>query len=116
MTSGVREAKSPVMPQVRDDAIERETLTTEHRAFGLPSIGEFNYLGATNTTADGTFEAMFPLPVFTPAPEGVLGDEETNIWATQVLPPSKPEDRAFSAIAIDAAGNTSEMSVRRTTD
>jgi parallel beta-helix repeat protein len=116
VTSGVRVAKSPVMPQVRDDKIELETLTSERRTFGLPSIGEFNYLGATNTMPDGSFEAMFPLPIFTPAPEGVLADEETDIWATQVLPASAPEDRAFSAIAIDATGNTSEMSVRRKTD
>lgn len=116
VTSGVREAKSPVMPQVRDDAIERETISTEGRPLGLPSIGEFNYLGATNTTSDGTFEAMFPLPVFTRAPEGSLADEETDIWATQVMPATAPEDRAFSAIAIDATGNTSEMSVRRKAD
>jgi len=113
VTSGVRETKSPVMPQVRDDRIERETLTSDRRTFGLPSIGEFNYLGATNTLPDGTFEAMFPLPVFTPAGASPLDDEETDIWATQVLQASAPEDRAFSAIAIDAAGNTSEMSVRR---
>lgn len=116
VTSAVRETKSPVMPIVRDDAIEGETLTTEKRTFGLPSIGEFNYLGATNTRPDGTFEAMFPLPVFTPPGRSVLDDEETDIWATQVLPASAPEDRAFSAIAIDAAGNTSEMSVRRKAD
>jgi parallel beta-helix repeat protein len=114
VTSAVRE-KSPVMPHVRTEKNENEheTMTTEGRTFGIPSIGEFNYLGATNTLPDGTFEAMFPLPVFTPAGESVLGDEETDIWATQVLPASAPEDRAFSAIAIDAAGNTSEMSVRR---
>jgi hypothetical protein len=113
VTSGVRQAKSPEMPQVRDAEIDSETLTTQTRQFGLPSIGEFNYLGATNTTPDGTFEAMFPLPVFTPAGPSVLDDEETDIWATEVLQASAPEDRAFSAIAIDAAGNTSEMSVRR---
>ncbi|MGZ5434079.1 MAG: right-handed parallel beta-helix repeat-containing protein [Thermoanaerobaculia bacterium] len=116
VTSGVRDMKSPVMPNVRDDAIELETLTAERRTFSLPSIGEFNYLGATNTKPDGTFEAMFPIPVFTPAGPSVLDDEETDIWATQVLTASAPEDRAFSAIAIDAAGNTSEMSVRRKTD
>lgn len=117
VTSSVRNMKSPEMPQVRDSSTERETLTTEERAFGIPSIGEFNYLGATNTTPEGTFEAMFPLPVYKPTADGPLNqDEETNIWATQVLPPSPPDERAFSAIAIDAAGNSSEMSVRRKTD
>jgi hypothetical protein len=81
----------------------------------LPSIGEFNYLGATNNAADGTFEASFPLPSIIPA-ERPHSDEETNIWADQVLPGSDPADRAFSAIAIDAVGNTSEMSVRRQVD
>lgn len=112
VTSGVRE-HAPMMPHVRDDEIEGETRTNKTRTLALPSIGEFNYLGATNTLPDGTFEAMFPLPVFTPVRESETDDEETNIWATQVLPASTPDDRAFSAIAIDAAGNTSEMSVRR---
>jgi hypothetical protein len=115
VTSGIINRKSPVVPQVRDDEIEGETLTTERRTFGLPSIGEFNYLGATNTTPEGTFEATFPLPVFTPTADGAE-DEETDIWATQVLPPSPPDERAFSALAIDPAGNTSEMSVRRKAD
>ncbi|HVE73326.1 MAG TPA: hypothetical protein VNI54_18300 [Thermoanaerobaculia bacterium] len=42
--------------------------------------------------------------------------EETDIWATQVLMSAEPSDRAFSALAIDPAGNTSEMSVRRKAD
>jgi parallel beta-helix repeat protein len=118
VTSGVVNKSSPVMPQVRDEKAGRETLTAdaEDRAFGLPSIGEFNYLGATNTAADGTFEATFPLPVVTPVGADRETEEEIDIWATQVLPSAKPQDRAFSAIAIDAAGNTSEMSVRRKTD
>jgi hypothetical protein len=33
-----------------------------------------------------------------------------------MLQNGEPSDRAFSAIAIDAAGNTSEMSVRRRVD
>lgn len=115
-TSGVVDQASPVMPQVRGEENERETLTTENRTFGLPSIGEFNYLGATNTAADGTFEATFPLPVITPVGADAETEEETDIWATQVLPAAAPDDRAFSAIAIDAAGNTSEMSIRRKTD
>lgn len=114
VTSGIRDMKSPVMPEVRHEDNDLETITVE-RAFGVPSIGEFNYLGATNTTPEGTFEATFPLPVFTPTADQA-DDEETDIWATQVLPPSAPDERAFSAIAIDPAGNTSEMSVRRKAD
>ena len=82
----------------------------------LPSVGEFNYLGATNATADGTFEATFPLPVLKPIDDPSRSLEEVNIWASDVLRAAAPSDRAFSAIAIDASGNTSEMSVRRQVD
>jgi hypothetical protein len=116
VTSGVREKSSSVMPQVRAEKIELETLTAENRTFSLPSIGEFNYLGATNTAADGTFEATFPLTVVIPVGQEADVEKETDIWAKQVLPASKPDDRAFSVIAIDAAGNTSEMSIRRKAD
>ncbi|HVG25661.1 MAG TPA: right-handed parallel beta-helix repeat-containing protein [Thermoanaerobaculia bacterium] len=115
VTSAVRE-KSASVPRVRGSKTRTETLTTENRTFAIPSIGEFNYLGATNTAADGTFEAIFPLPVITGAPGAGSTNEETDIWAAQVLTSSDPSDRAFSAIAIDAAGNTSEMSVRRKAD
>lgn len=116
VTSGLRE-ETALMPRVRDARTNRETLTTEDRELGLPSIGEFNYLGATNTNAAGEFEAMFPLPVVTGANEkSKKADEETTIWATQVLTSASPNDRAFSALAIDATGNTSEMSVRRKAD
>jgi len=116
VTSGVKEAAKPEMPHVRGEKIERETLNTEERTFGLPSIGEFNYLGATNTAADGTFEATFPLPLVTPMDVTETDPEEIDVWATQVLQSAEPSDRAFSGIAIDALGNTSEMSVRRKTD
>jgi hypothetical protein len=116
VTSSLRE-KAAAMPRVRNDRVSQETLTTEGRNLALPSIGEFNYLGATNTTSDGTFEAAFPLPVVTGAPNESASDfEETEIWAAQVLTAARPADRAFSAIAIDATGNTSEMSVRRRAD
>lgn len=112
VTSAVR-GKAAEMPDVRDARTERETLNSEGRTMTLPSIGEFNYLGTTNTAADGTFEASFPLPSVTPVPVDETNREETDIWATQVLSSLAPGDRAFSAIAIDAAGNTSEMGVRR---
>lgn len=118
VTSGVREEKQAELPHVRKEETERESMTTQQREITLPSIGEFNYLGATNTNAEGAFEAMFPLPTLGPlqseGPNSAI--EETNVWARQVLPGADPSDRAFSAIAIDAAGNTSEMSVRRQVD
>ena len=115
VTSGISDGQ-PDMPDVRDDDIERETLTTQGRASTLPSIGEFNYLGATITNADGSFEAIFPLPVVNTGTVESNNTDATDVWATQVLPAASPSDRGFSAIAIDAAGNTSEMSIRRKAD
>jgi hypothetical protein len=117
VTSRVRD-KAADLPRVRrSESDQGETITSDERTMRLPSIGEFNYLGATNTAADGTFEATFPLTVVRPMDrEFDSNDEETNVWATEVLPFGDAGDRAFSAVAIDAAGNTSEMSVRRKVD
>lgn len=115
VTSGVRD-KVPDLPRIRSEKIDNETLTNQQREMALPSVGEFNYLGATNAGPDGTFEATFPLPVVTTAADDSKSEEETNIWASQVLQSGTAADRAFAAIAIDTAGNTSEMSVRRQVD
>lgn len=115
VTSGVRD-KVPDLPRIRSEKNDHETLTNQEREMALPSVGEFNYLGATSTGADGKFEASFPLRVVADTEGASLDREETNIWASQVLLSAAPADRAFSALAIDAAGNTSEMSVRRQVD
>jgi hypothetical protein len=119
VTAGVREEAQAEVPQIRNESTdERETITSDQRVLALPSIGEFNYLGAASTAADGTFEAVFPLPTLARMTRrSVTADEEqNNIWAREVLPGAEPSDRAFSALAIDPAGNTSEMSVRRQVD
>ncbi|MDP9192542.1 MAG: right-handed parallel beta-helix repeat-containing protein [Acidobacteriota bacterium] len=115
VTSGVRD-KVPDLPRIRGENVDRETLTNQEREMALPSVGEFNYLGETNAGPDGMFEATFPLLVVTPSEVASKSEEETTIWASQVLVSTAPSDRAFAAIAIDAAGNTSEMSVRRQVD
>jgi|GEM_PF-1170299 len=116
VTSGVREEKAADIPRIRSDKTDLETMTTQEREMQLPSIGEFNYLGSASASADGTFEVTFPVPLIQPTSAVTKTNEETEIWASQVLVYSKPTDRAFSAIAIDAVGNTSEMSVRRGVD
>jgi hypothetical protein len=115
VTSGIRD-KAPELPQIRSEKTGSETITNQEREMVLPSVGEFNYLGATNTGADGRFEASFPLQVVNPTSPDSGTTDETSIWASEVLQSAAPADRAFSAIAIDAAGNTSEMSVRRQVD
>lgn len=119
VTSSVRETKTDESPAIRNEKTEnRETLTTEGRAFGLPSIGEFNYVGATATGPDGKFEAVFPILVSDTPMERPqeTDDDEVSIWHDEVLRRGEIRDRAFSAIAIDPAGNTSEMSTRRGID
>jgi hypothetical protein len=113
VTSSVRE-KTVEMPRIRGVKTEVETITNQQREMTLPSIGEFNYIGAANTTSDGTFEATFPFNIVKPGEKPTMDvDRDTDIWAHDVLRAAKPEERAFSAVAIDTAGNTSEMSVRR---
>jgi len=113
VTSSVRE-KVADMPRIRGVRTETETITNQERELTLPSIGEFNYLGAANTMSDGTFEATFPFLIVKETERATLDVErDTDVWAHDVLRSAKPSERAFSAIAIDTAGNTSEMSVRR---
>jgi hypothetical protein len=116
-TSGVREQNQQDMPRIRGSEGESESIATQRRELTLPSIGEFNYLGATNAGADGAFEVAFPFPDLVLSERTRLGvDKDTDIWANDVMVSARPDERAFSGIAIDASGNTSEMSVRRTVD
>lgn len=109
--------EQPDLPRVRGDKQPRESLTTQERTITLPSIGEFNFLGPVTTAPDGTFEARFPLPALARLPERAEDDGwGTRVYAREILPGAEPAQRAFSAIAIDDAGNTSEMSVRRRVD
>ncbi|HEX8169044.1 MAG TPA: right-handed parallel beta-helix repeat-containing protein [Thermoanaerobaculia bacterium] len=116
VTSGVQN-KQAELPRIRGTRRADETVTADRRPLGMPSIGEFNYLGATNTTPEGNFEASFPLAVLVPTAESVVTrDEEHDVWAHDVVRGGSASDRAFSALAIDSSGNTSEMSVRRKVD
>jgi Right handed beta helix region len=116
VTSGVRDVAASEAPMIRGDkTMERETITNQRREMGLPSIGEFNYVGSTTTKEDGSFEASFPFH-FVKIGKRPDKRDEADIWITDVLRSYDPADRAFSAIAIDRAGNTSEMSVRRQID
>jgi hypothetical protein len=74
------------------------------------STGEFNYLGATNTRADGTFDAAFPLPLTVVNSTPATGDD--SVWADEVLGAGGLGERVFSAIAIDVRGNTSELGAK----
>ncbi|HEX7707849.1 MAG TPA: right-handed parallel beta-helix repeat-containing protein [Thermoanaerobaculia bacterium] len=115
VTSGIRERVAE-MPKIRGDGGAEETLGSQERVLALPSIGEFNYLGAAHAGSDGRFEATYPVPVISRTSGQRDTIEETNVWASEVLRSAETSVRAYSAIAIDASGNTSEMSVRRRVD
>lgn len=117
ITAGVAEKQDAEVPLVRSDSTEgSESMTSQENETGLPSIGEFNFLGAATTDAAGAFAAEFTLPITTPDLNRESPNEEMNLWADEVLDFSDPLARAFSATATDSAGNTSEMSVRRRID
>ena len=114
-TRGVRERSKGDLARIRQDGAERETLNQE-RDPQLPSIGEFNYVGAATAAADGTFEATVPVPSIRRTPRASPTTDEPQVWAADVLPGRSAANSAFAALAIDAEGNTSEMSVRREAD
>jgi hypothetical protein len=116
VTSGVREKTSSELPRIRPGSNKGETQDATSRDFWYPSIGEFNYIGATNTLPDGSFEAVLPYPEVAATPHDTKTADEVNVWASEVLPGAKASERAFSALAIDAAGNTSELTVRHRVD
>jgi parallel beta-helix repeat protein len=114
VTAAVRERVAE-MPRIRRGRGEEETMRNQERVLALPSIGEFNYLGAAHAGVDGRFEATYPVPVVARSRGSRDTIEETHVWASEVLR-SGDAGRAYSGIAIDASGNTSEMSVRRRVD
>lgn len=117
VTTEVREASEREMRLIRaKEKNERETVQMQEREyFGAPSIGEFNFAGKTMAEADGTFELAIPFrrpvePNEDDVPEDLKGFE---VWHRQVLVGDDPTESAFSALAIDGEGNTSELSVRK---
>jgi hypothetical protein len=114
VTAGVVEEDRSDLPLVRSEkTAARESIANQEREMGLPSIGEFNYLGAATTDASGAFAAEFTLPLSNARLNPDTPNDELDLWAEEVLDPADPNQRAFSATATDPAGNTSEMSVRR---
>lgn len=119
VTTEVREKKKSDLPMIRKskDVEPGETVaiqdTTEDNM--APSIGEFNYVGTTKADADGTFEASFPFARTNTQRRDRPSTIEFEIWGRDVLETAGIEvtGRAFSAVSIDAVGNTSEVSARR---
>ena len=81
----------------------------ESAANQAPSVGEFNFLGATNAGPDGSFEAAFPLPTANTTVPSRQDGAIADVWAREVMVGGSAAERAFSASATDPAGNTSEL-------
>jgi hypothetical protein len=109
VTSGVREKTETDLPLIRPEVQpKRETLVIEQDSMrAMPSIGEFNHIGSTIAKADGTFEVQLPF-------NRPLQTTDRTLAQGNVLNEHDIHARALSAIAIDASGNTSELSSRRT--
>jgi len=109
VTSEIRNAKENSR-MIRRTA-KGETVTIEQQQLdAYPSIGEFNYVATTVARADGSFEVTFPIELVERAARAAKSDD-VIVTNEQALHGSE-SDRAYSAIAIDPQGNTSEMSQR----
>src|SRR5581483_10120196 len=110
VTSDIRKAKdnSRLIRKTKTG----ETITIDQQQLdSYPSIGEFNYVATTVVDADGSFAVTVPIETVVRTGRAATSDDViiTNEEALR----GNETDRAYSAIAIDAEGNTSEMSERR---
>jgi Right handed beta helix region len=109
VTSEIRNAKENSR-LIRKTA-NGETITIEQQQLdSYPSIGEFNYMISTVADAGGSFTVTFPIELSERTGRAatsydVLVTNEQALYGSE-------SDRAYSAIAIDPQGNTSEMSER----
>jgi hypothetical protein len=109
VTSEIRNAKENSR-LIRRTA-KGETITIEQQQLdAYPSIGEFNYVATAVAGADGSFEVIVPIDIVKRTGRAVTSDD-VLVVNEQALYGSE-SDRAYSAIAIDPQGNTSEMSER----
>ena len=109
VTSEIRNAKDN--SRMIRKTVKGETITIEQQQLdAYPSIGEFNYMTSTVAAADGSFTVIFPIELVERTARAAKSDD-VIITNEQALYGSE-SDRAYSAIAIDPQGNTSEMSER----
>lgn len=107
------------LPSVRE-AMRRDEIESRDNAGGnavdiIPSVGEFNFAATVKAGPDGTFTAAIPVvdPVVDNAgkPRLNMGENDVELDVHDVFHGRRTY--AVAAVAIDAAGNTSEFSRRR---
>ena len=109
-TTGIRSGDTPVtkIHGTTAELKEKETLTARSNEV-LPSIGEFNPI-ASATSADGRFQ--FTVPVIRTKSETKPRQDQEFEFRFADMAVVDPADTAFTALAIDAEGNTSELGSR----
>jgi hypothetical protein len=114
-----RERSPRDLPSVRE-AVRRKSIETRDNEGGesvdiIPSVGEFNYATTVTAGADGAFTATVPVVEQVDQPtlkyRENLGENDVEMDVHDVFHGRRTY--AVAAVAIDAAGNTSEFSRRR---
>ncbi len=102
------------------EAVRRKGIETRDNEGGgsvdiIPSVGEFNYAITVTAGADGAFTATVPVVEQVVDPtikyRENLGENDVQMDVHDVFHGQRTY--AIAAVAIDAAGNTSEFSRRR---
>lgn len=105
---------SSVRESMKTDDIESRDNAGGNAVDIIPSVGEFNYAISVKADANGTFTAAIPIvdPVVDPSikPRPNLGGNDVELDVHDVFHGRRTY--AVAAVAIDAAGNTSEFSRR----
>jgi len=91
-----------------DDLKSKETIVARANET-LPSIGEFNPISST-VAAGGKFQ--FTVPVIRPRTDTKPRDDQEFEFRFTDMAVADPADTAFTTLAIDADGNTSELGLR----
>lgn len=111
VTASVRGKSSDVRKIRRSDS-GNETPESSTDTY-LPSIGEFNPVSSTVIRADGRFEFVVPVNRSTTARRSSRSAENGDaVRFRDVFGSDEIANSAFTALTIDAAGNTSELGVR----
>jgi Right handed beta helix region/SdrD B-like domain len=111
VTSAIRNATKEASRLIRKTK-KGETITIEQQQEpAYPSIGEFNFVATTTAGPDGTFEVTVPIARVRRGTRVATSDDP--IVTNEEVLRGDDSERAYSALAIDAQGNTSEMSERK---
>ncbi|MFZ2491254.1 MAG: hypothetical protein WA208_07200, partial [Thermoanaerobaculia bacterium] len=111
VSTDVRRASESRLNRRKGEADVETLMIVDSSIRAVPSVGEFNFVGSTTALEDGSFEAKVPFATLQERRRS-RDPDQFEIWADEALGTQDPRDSAFSALTIDAEGNTSELSAR----